>query len=239
MAGLARQQARRDPFAEGPQQAFLVGATKIEVVRRDQGPDEREAVGVETGGGDPDDGIARPDVAAVDDPVALDGPDAEPGHVERAGVHQPGVLRRLSADQGAAGLATAGRHAADELGDLQGLQPADGDVVEEEQWRGPGADDVVGAHRHEVDPDRVEAPHGRGDRRLRADTVRRRDEDRITAVGRQPDRSGEPAEAADHLRATGRLDGGPDQLDRPLTGSDVDAGPGVGAAELGHRRTAT
>ena len=46
-----------------------------------------------------------PDGRAVDQPVALDDPDAEAGQVELVLVHEPRVLRRLAADERAAGLA--------------------------------------------------------------------------------------------------------------------------------------
>ena len=45
----------------------------------------------------------------VEDVVALDDADARPGEVERAGLHEPGVLRRLPADERAARLAAARR----------------------------------------------------------------------------------------------------------------------------------
>ena len=47
----------------------------------------------------------------------------------------------------------------------------DRDVVEEEQRLGALADDVVDAHRDEVDADGVEAAGGLGDERLGADAV--------------------------------------------------------------------
>src|SRR3989304_822876 len=58
------------------------------------------------------------------------------------------------------GRAPAGRDAADEGGDRVRVQPPDGDVVEERQGLGARADDVVGAHRDEVDPDRVPSREG-------------------------------------------------------------------------------
>ena len=74
---------------------------------------------------------------------------------------QARVLGRLAADERAAGLAAARRDAADEAGDGLRVEPADGDVVEEGERLGAAADDVVGAHRDEVDADRVPAPRAR------------------------------------------------------------------------------
>ena len=67
---------------------------------------------------------------------------------------------------------------------LRRVEPADGDVVEEDQRLGAGADDVVGAHRDEVDADRVPAPERGGDRGLRA--RRRRSRRRSPARGSRP-----------------------------------------------------
>ena len=92
---------------------------------------------------------------------ALDDADAAAGEVELVRLEEAGVLGRLAADERGARLAAAGGDAADELGDADRIEPADGDVVEEGQRLGAGAHDVVGAHRDEVDADRVEAADGR------------------------------------------------------------------------------
>jgi hypothetical protein len=68
------------------------------------------------------------------------------------------VLRRLAADERAAGIAAAGGDATHQAGDGLGIQPADGDVVEERERLGAAADHVVRAHRDEIDADRVPAP---------------------------------------------------------------------------------
>ena len=98
--------------------------------------------------------------------------------------HEVRVLRRLAADQRAAGVATAGRDRADELGDGLRDDPPDGDVVEEGERLGAAAHDVVGAHRHEVDADRVEPPEG--ERRSRSWCRRRRSRRRSAARGSRP-----------------------------------------------------
>ena len=154
---------------------------------------------------------------------ALDDADAAAGEVERVGLHEPRVLGRLAADQRRAGLAAAGRDAADELGDADRVEPADRDVVEEGERLGAGAHDVVGAHRDEVDADRVEPADRGGDRRLRADAVGRGDEQRLAIAGRDRERAAEPAEAADDLGPPGRVDVRAHELDGPLARLDVDA----------------
>ena len=59
-----------------------------------------------------------------------------------------------------------------------GDEPAHGQVVEEEQRLGPGADQVVDAHGHQVDADRVVAAGGPGHQQLGAHAVGRGHEHR-------------------------------------------------------------
>ena len=150
---------------------------------------------------------------------ALDDADAAAGQVERRRLHQPRVLGGLAADQRAAGLATAGRDRADELGDALRDRPADRDVVEEGERLGAAAHDVVGAHRHEVDADGVEAAERRRDGGLRADAVGRGDEQRLAVAGRDAMAPPNPPRPPTHLGPPRRLDVGAHQVDRPLAGA--------------------
>ena len=106
--------------------------------------------------------VARADVLARDEAVAFGDAHREADEVELAGLHRAGMLGHLAAHQCATGLAAAVGHALDQLLDVVGVELADRDVVEEEQRLGALAHDVVDAHRHEVDADRVEAPGGSG-----------------------------------------------------------------------------
>ena len=107
---------------------------------------------------------------AGDDGGAVHDTDREAGQVHRVAV---AVLGHLTADQGAPGLPATGGHAGHDVLDDGGIEPTDADVVEEEQRVGALDGDVVDAHGHEVDADRVE-PAGRlGHLQLRADTVGR------------------------------------------------------------------
>ena len=134
------------------------------------------------------------------------------------------MLRGLTADQRGTSLAAARGDAPDELGDADRIEMTDGQVVEEGERLGAGADHVVGAHRDEVDADRVEPADGRGDGRLRADAVGRRDEQRLAIAVRDRERAAEPAQATDDLRPTCRIDVLAHELDRAFAGIDVDAG---------------
>ena len=108
---------------------------------------------------------------------------------------------------------------------MVGVEPADGDVVEEEQRLGALAHDVVDAHGDEVDADGVEAAGGLGDERLGADAVGRRHQHRVAvAVAGEGEQPAEAADVADDLGPERRADVVLDALDRLLAGRDVDAG---------------
>ena len=104
---------------------------------------------------------------------------------------------------------------------------ADRQVVQEEQRLGAGAHDVVGAHRDQVDADRVQPTGHPRDLELRADAV--------GGGGEQPplpdaEQSREPADLVGHLgppRARGQVG---DQRDGLRGGLGVDAGPAVRVA---------
>ena len=158
---------------------------------------------MQAGRGQADDDVARPRRAAVDHVAALDDADAAARQVERVLGHQVGMLRGLAADEGAARVATAGRDGPDQLRDRLGDDMADRDVVDERERLRPAADHVVGAHRDEVDADRVEALERRGDGGLGPDPVGRGDEQRLAVAGRDGEGPAEPAEAARRPRAGG------------------------------------
>jgi len=126
---------------------------------------------VRTGGGEADDRVAGAGLGAVDDAVLLDEADAESREVVVARRVHAGHLGRLAADQRAprpqAALDDALDHA---LGHVD-LELSGGVVVEEEHGLGALHDDVVRAHRDEVDADRVVAAGLYGKAQLGADTV--------------------------------------------------------------------
>ena len=226
----------RGRVAERPSQAGLVRLGEVELPLGEQRANQRVAVRVQAGRGQADDGVAGPDGRSVDHPRALDDPDRGTRQVEGIGRHQPRVLGGLAADERAARLAAAGRDAAHELGHGGRVELADRHVVQEGERLGAGAGDVVDAHRHEVDPDRVEATDAGGDRGLGADAVGRGDEHRLAIAGRDREGAAEPAEPAEDLGPPGRLDVGPDQVDRTRPGVDVDAGRPVRPARVSHGR---
>ncbi|PWG75121.1 hypothetical protein DF186_14305, partial [Enterococcus hirae] len=112
-----------------------------------------------------------------------------------------------------------------------------GHVVVEEQRLGARDDEVVDDHRHEVDPDRVEAPQAPGQVDLGAHPVGAGHQHRLAEPRRvEGAQATEPADAAEHLGATRAGDLVPDELDRAVGSVEVHAGVGV-ADRLVHRDT--
>ena len=179
--------------------------------------------------GQPQHDIARRDVGARQQAVALGGADGEAGEVVVAvGIHA-GHLRRLAADQRAARAAAALGDAGDDAASHVDLEPAGGVVVEEEQRLGALDDDVVDAHRHEVDADGVGDARLDGDLELGAHAVGAGDEDGILEARRlEVEQSTEAAQAAHDAASVGAAGQGLDVLDQRIACIDVDAGVLVG-----------
>src|SRR4051812_19202507 len=118
-----------------------------------------------------DNDVADSDRAAVDDVAFLDHTDRESREIVLAlGVHA-GHLRRLAPDEREARLLTPRRDALyDRRGD-RNVELAAREVVEEEQWLGALDEDVVHAHRDEIDAHRVVTVHGESDHQLGADAI--------------------------------------------------------------------
>ena len=178
------QRLLRGGVAERSAEARLVRLGQAELPLAHEGAHQCVAVRVKPRRGQADDRVARPDGRTVDHPRSLHDPDGGPGQVEGAGGHQPRVLGRLAADERAARRPATRRDAAHQLGHRHGIELADGHVVEERERLGAAAGDVVDAHRHEVDPDRVEASDPGGDRGLGPDAVGRGHEHRLAITGR-------------------------------------------------------
>ena len=104
------------------------------------------------------------------------------------------------------------------------------EIVEEEERLGALHDEIVDAHRDEIDADRVVMAGLDGDAQLGADAVIGRDQQRIVVAGRL--RIEDAAEATDlgiRARPPRRLDQRLDELDEKIAGVDID--PGIGIAE--------
>ena len=137
------------------------------------------------------------------------------------------MLGGLAAEERASRPATAFGDALDDRGDARGLDPAHGQVIEEEQGLRAGTRHVVGTHRHEVDPDGVQPIGLPRDLELRPHAVGRRREEPTLADPVEP---GEAAHLIGNLRtphARGEIG---DQGDRLGRGLGVDPRLAVGRA---------
>ena len=223
--------ARRERRGIGPAEPRLL----------DDAADQRKAVRMKAGRGEAEHDVAGREVAARQKPLALDRADGEAGEVVVAAPIEARHLGRLAADQRRAGHAAALGDALDDVAAVVDVERAGGEIVEEEERLGALHDEVVDAHRDEVDADRAVLAALDGDLQLGADAVGRRDEDRVAEAGRlQVEERAEAAEPAEHAGRVGRRRGGLDPLHQAVAGVDIDAGVaiGQGIALLAHCRLA-
>ena len=151
-----------------------------------------------TGGGQRQDDVAGLHGGVVQDLALVHHAHGEAGQVVFLLGHHAGMLGCFAAHQGAAGLHAALGHAFDDLGDLLGNVLAAGNVVQEDQRLGAGADDVVDAHGHAVDADGIVLVHVLGHTQFGAHTVGAGDQDRMLHTGAvQLKQTAETAQAAD------------------------------------------
>ena len=206
-------------------------------LRRDP-PHQAVAVGMHAPRGEPEQHVAL-DHALGQGGAALHRPDREPRQIEIPGGVESRHLRRLAPYQRRARLDAAFGDPPDDGGGLGHLQLARREVVEEEQRLRPLADQVVHAHRDEVDPHRVEPPGLDGELELGADPVGRGHQHRILVTGgAQVEQRPEPAEAGHDPGAVRAPGGGLDPLHQRIAGGDVHASVGIAEALglFGHRR---
>ena len=148
-----------------------------------------------------------------------------------------GHLGRLAADQRAAGLPAALRDAADDACGGGDVELAGGEVVEEEQRLGALGQQVVDAHRDEVDADGAVQAGVDRDLELGADAVVGGDQDRVLEAGAlQIEQRAEAAEVGVRARPAGRAGERLDGADERIAGIDID--PGITVGERGAGRGA-
>ncbi len=193
--------------------------------------DERKAVRMDSGRSEPENRVAGADRAAVEQSLALDRADAEAGEVVIAlGIH-PRHLGGLAADQRAAGLAAAlGDRGDHTLGD-GGIELSACIIIEEKQRLGALDDQIVGAHRDQIDPDPVVPPALDRELELGADAVVGGDEQRIAIAGRlEIEDAAESAQIGIGARPPRRAREWADRADQRIARGDRDAGLGVSVA---------
>ena len=158
----------------------------VERERRERGAGQRVAVGVQPGGRDADQRVARAAVGSGDDLVERDRADAGGGEVEAARrgmaadqLRQHGDLAAGDLDSGELGAAL---EADADLPHHLGVGALDGEVVEHRERLGADAHDVVDVHRDAVDADGVDS--GPSARPRSASSRRRRSRARSRGWGR-------------------------------------------------------
>ena len=186
---------------------------------------QREAVGVDAGGGQGDDRVSRLHAAAVQNPGAIHRAAGESGEVIFLLAVKARHLGGLAADERRAGLYTAFGNPRDDVRDPLRDIFAAGDVIQEKQRFCTAGDDVVDAHRDAVDADRVVLVHQKGELEFGADPVGAADQDRPGHAGQvQLKQAAETAKAPDRARGHGARDMLFHQLDRGVSGGDVHTG---------------
>ncbi len=163
--------------------------------------DEGEAVGVDAGGGDADEGVAGADVLSRDHVLPVHDADGEACKVILLLRHKAGVFCGLAAKKRRVRLHAAFRNALYDCSDLLREVPAAGDVVQEKQRVAACTCDIVHAHGDAVDADRVVAIQEKCQLDLRADAVGAGEQDRILHILDlcQRECTGEAADAAEDL----------------------------------------
>src|SRR6184192_935841 len=106
----------------------------------------------------------------------------------------------------------------DYIGTARRVEPRGADVVEEIQGLGAVDEDVVHAHRDQVDPDGVVAVGEERDLELGADAIGGGDHDRLAVARRHAHEGGESADTREDLGARGRAREGRDAPDCVLAG---------------------
>ena len=206
-----------------------------------QPPHQRIAVGVHPRGSQPQQHVTRGDLLAGQLLATFDGADAEACEIVVAGGIHARHLRRLAADQRAAGEPAAlGNTGDDALGHAV-VELAGGEVVQEEQRLGALDDQVVDAHGDQILADAVMTVVIDGEFYLGADAVVGGDQQRIpVARGARVEEAAEAAELGIRAWPRCRFRQRADGFDQRVSSGDRDAGVLVSIAVeawvIGHCR---
>ena len=130
------------------------------------------------------DRVAWLDIVPRQAPAPLDRADREAGEIVVAGTVVLGHLGGLAPDQRAASLTAALDDAFDHLARARRIELAGGEIVEEEQGLRAVHQQIVDAHRDEIDASDLVAAAARRQLQLGADAIGRRHQDGILEPGR-------------------------------------------------------
>ena len=163
--------------------------------------------------------------------AALGRADGEAGEVVVALDIHAGHLGGLAADQGAARLVASRGDAGDHFPRLARIQLAGCEVVQKEQRFSALHHQIVDAHRHQIDADRVVDAGLDRNLQLRPDPIGAGHQDRVDEPRRlQVEQGAEAAETAHDTRSGCRTGKRLDRLDQGVGGVDIHPGGTVGEA---------
>ena len=167
--------------------------------------------------------VARRDARAVDDARFLHDAYGKAGEVIFARRIHSRHLRSLAADQRTACALAPGRDALHDLGCGRDIEPAARVIIEEEERLGAEREDVVHAHRDEIDADRVVAVELEGELQLRSDTVGAGYEHGLAITLRHLEQRTEAADAREDTRTKRAFRERLDAFDELVARVDVDS----------------
>ena len=191
-------------------------------------PRERVSVGVQTYGGQCQQGVSRLHRLAGQKPLAFDGAYNESGQIVFSRRIEARHLRRLAADQRATRFAARAAHSVHQLLHDVWLQLPHGQVIQKKQRLGPLHKNVVHAVIHQVAADGRMYPHRRGYFQLCPHAVGARHQHRFLPL--PPIQSKQSAESADPAKHRGSKCSArkvPDSLLRFVSDSYVYSSVGV------------
>lgn len=193
--------------------------------------DKGETVGVGARGRESEEDVARGDIGRGEDLCSFNHTHSKTGKIIVVPVVHARHFCRLTADQCASSLETSLGNTGDHIRGHRHVELGTRIIVEEVERLGTLNDEVVDAHRNEVDTDGAVFPMVKSDTELGSNTVSPRNEDRVLVAGfGKVERTAEPANVRVGTRSSSGLDDGLDSLDEIVTGIDGNAGSGVSEA---------
>ena len=182
--------------------------------------------------------ITGGDRLPIDDRVLLYYAHGKSGEIVFAGGVHTRHFGGLAADQRTIRTFAAVRNSFDDRRRDVDVEPATREIVEEEQRLRTLDQDVVHAHRHEIDAHRVVPIERERKLQLRADAVGAGDEHRMTITLAEVEQRTEAADSSEDFGPQRTFRERLDPLDQRVAGIDVDAGLDVrkGASGRGASR---
>lgn len=197
----------------------------IDIVQLEDFSDQGVAVGMGPRGRDANDAVARLHLAAVDQAFFFHNSNAESGHIEVTVLVDAWHFRRLPADECRPGQLTAHGDSLDDLRCLIRIEMAAGIVIEKEQWFRSLDQEIIDAHRHEIDTDGVVLIGRDGQPQLGTNAIRSGNQNRMPVAPKwQFEQSAETAQPAHNFAAPGHLGERFDLFNETVAGINIDAG---------------